>query len=306
MNAPAPLATIHLLSLASYAKRLVSEGVSKITVEDLTVCEFLKDLDLPVHLAISLTAGVRSVQHLAAAELAGADSVYLDALRVNRDFPLLRALIRVSRVPLHLYANVSCLSACPAKLAHYELFAENWTNESDRKNQAFYAFCSSVKLRNPVEWLQMPWIRPEDIVAYRDEGICQFKLADRMSSTAVLLDIARCYIYKRSPENLFSLMERDGMKFRSSLGAQSETHCLPSPLYIASSALPDNFIEHFRSGACRSRKPSCPTCRAISSQCIQADSDWLSLANMVNGSRRMALERFACRRCALETKLPST
>jgi len=131
-------------------------------------------------------------------------------------------------------------------------------------NDAYFAGCSIVKLRNPVEWIQMPWIRPEDVPVYVGEGILHFKLSDRLASTDTLLMIARSYLSITSPSDLFILIERDGAKFEI-LGDGNA----PKKLVINSNRIPNNFIDHFVDGSCISTDHKCRFCKSVARSAIE-------------------------------------
>lgn len=254
-----------------YLRRLIKLGVQRVTVGTLELCRRVKDVSPQVHVTMSITYGIRTPERLLAAVAAGADAVYLDGVFVNRDFKLLRELIGMRAVECRLYANMSCISTCPVVGKHYAVFAGPQDAETARKSDAFFAGCSLVKLRNEVEWIQMPWIRPEDISAYVQEGIVHFKLADRLAATPVLLGIAAAYLDGRSPQDIFPLMERDAIKYRMVL-ADPAGVTLP-PIVVDGSAIPEDFLEHFRSGACRSRDANCDYCGAIARQAVRIQAN---------------------------------
>jgi collagenase-like PrtC family protease len=253
----------------TYVQRLVDTGVDRITAGTPELCAFIKSFFSRVHVTISITYGTKSKNRLTEAELAGADAVYLDGVYVNRDFELLRTLLKQSRIECRLYANMSCISRCPVVGKHYQMFSGNQSSVTSRHNDAFFAGCSLVKLRNPVEWLQMPWIRPEDVVAYATEGVTHFKLADRLASTSTLVVIAASYLSAKSPDNLFDLMERDGVKYRL---LECETNLRNSktvPIFVHSKRLPSNFIAHFQKQGCTSSDTSCKFCVNLAHNAVE-------------------------------------
>jgi len=78
--------------------------------------------------------------------------------------------------------------------------------------------CSHMFLSQPVEFLRSPFIRPEDIHAYRDVGMDVIKLSDRTEAVEFLLRTARAYASGRYDGNLFDLIFRSGRKIRAGLG----------------------------------------------------------------------------------------
>jgi collagenase-like PrtC family protease len=255
----------------SYVRRLREIGVERFTAGSPEICRLVKEADPSLHVTMSITRGIRSLTRLHEAEAAGADALYLDGVFVNRDFALLRRLRDASRLEVRLYANMSCISACPVVQRHYQIFTGPQDPDTASRSDAYFAGCSAIKLRSPVEWIQMPWIRPEDLGVYVKEGIGMFKLADRLAPTDVLLRIAEAYLERASPPDMFELMERNAAKYSWLERPGSEE--APDPIAVHSKRIPDDFIEHFRSGACRSRDGDCPYCTAVAATAVEIDPD---------------------------------
>lgn len=111
----------------------------------------------------------------------------------------------------------------------------------------------------------MQWIRPEDICDYVHEGFKHFKLADRLAPTEILLNIAECYVKGRSPDNLFPLIERDGVKYRNA----QKCYNGDLPFVVSNKKIPNDFVEHFKSGDCYSTNEECEYCNAIAKRAIK-------------------------------------
>jgi hypothetical protein len=118
----------------------------------------------------------------------------------------------------------------------------------------------------------MPFIRPEDIGAYVREGITNFKLVDRFSPTSSLITIVRSYLRGCSPRNLFTLFERDGMKYRWLFdGSKTSSAAERKLIFVQAREIPQDFIEHFVSGFCRSANPACPVCSEVARKAVSVD-----------------------------------
>jgi hypothetical protein len=244
--------------LLKYVETLQAVGVRKLTVGLPQTVRAIKQSFPELKVVMSLSWDVRTVEQVREAEDAGVDSMYLSGPSVNRDFPLLRKLVQAATVPCGLYANVSCLSRCPVLHDHYALFAGDHGEAMITQNDAYFSSCSRVKMKDPVEWIQMPWIRPEDTGAYVDEGISFFKLADRLAPTETLRHTCESYLSGQSPVDLFPLIEGDGRKYKQILGADSSR-----PFRVDRSEIPPDFLKHFRYGTCRSTNPDCIYCREV-------------------------------------------
>lgn len=256
--------------LPTYLNHLLKLGIYRLTLGTPTLIRYVKNLFPEFHLTLSLTYGTKSLNQLQEAMEAGADAVYLDGVCINRDFKRLRKLLNFSRdkINIQLYANLSCISNCPVIRDHYMLFANFQNKLMSIVNDAFFAGCSLIKLKHPVEWIQTPWIRPEDISAYVREGIRHFKLSDRLAKSNILLQIAESYLKGISPEDIFVIIERGGAKYSLLKGVKNNPI-----LKVDNSKIPGDFINHFLSGQCNSTNPSCDYCTAIAEQAVQFDHD---------------------------------
>jgi collagenase-like PrtC family protease len=264
-NAICDMRDIDLSRFNDYLHDLYGIGVRKIIAHSPKLCEYIKKTQLDFNVTISSVYGIKSKKQLDEAYESFADSVYLDSIYINRNFELLRELKLYSRVPLKLYANVSCLSQCEKKDYHYSVLSQQNEEYQEYENDALFAYCSGEKIKKKINWLQMQWIRPEDIDIYYDEGFSHFKLTDRLAATDIMCKIAKQYLMGKSPDNLFSIIERDGAKYKKNL------NCKNKIISVISDKIPYNFIEHFRSGDCISNDIGCQYCNAVAGNAIKIE-----------------------------------
>jgi len=267
MNTVQSLDSELIEELPPYLDRLAQIGVRRLTVGTPALASFVKTIHPDFHVTISITWGASTLEQVWEIESAGADAVVLDAVKVNRDFELLRNLVKISGLECRLYANMSCLSNCPVVREHYDMFSNHQDETTALLNDAFFLGCCLVKMHNPIEWIQMPWIRPEDVPIYASEGISFFKLSDRLASSSTLSFIAKSYLSLESVEDLFPLIERDGAKFGVLYDSGKPR------MSVMNKKIPRDFIEHFRSGQCTSRDLSCDYCGEVASKSVDFDME---------------------------------
>ena len=209
-----------LRKVSSLLEYLASCGVSGVTVAHPLLLQFVKREFPHFRLNVSLIAGVDTVAAARNFEDLGVDVINLNPFTINRDFDSLRAIRRAVRCELELYANIPCLDHCPRRVAHYEYSgrASQETGNPEVSQDPFLMHCSYTFLSDPVEFLRSPFIRPEDVSAYREAGMDIIKLSDRTESTQFLLTTARAYAREKYDGNLFDLIFRGGRKIRSGLG----------------------------------------------------------------------------------------
>jgi hypothetical protein len=61
--------------------------------------------------------------------------------------------------------------------------------------------CNDLRLREPVNYLRANWIRPEDLPIYEEMGYHNFKIVERNTPTAILLERVKAYANRRYDGN---------------------------------------------------------------------------------------------------------
>ena len=209
-----------LREISNFLEYLAGCGVSGVTIAHPVLLQFVKREFPDFRLNVSLIAGVDTVAAARKFEDLGVDIINLNPFTINRDFDSLRAIRQAVRCELELYANIPCLDHCPRRVAHYEYsgHASQETGNPEVKQDPFLMRCSYTFLSEPVEFLRSPFIRPEDVSAYREAGMDIIKLSDRTESTEFLLSTARAYAEEKYDGNLFDLIFRGGRKIKSGHG----------------------------------------------------------------------------------------
>ncbi len=239
-----------LREVSNFLQYLAGCGVSGVTIAHPILLQFVKREFPDFRLNVSLIAGVDTVAAARKFEDLGVDVINLNPFTINRDFDALRGIRRAVRCELELYANIPCLDHCPRRVAHYEYSgrASQETGNPEVKQDPFLMRCSYTFLSEPVEFLRSPFIRPEDVSAYREVGMDILKLSDRTESTQFLLGTARAYAEGKYDGNLFDLIFRGGRKIRSGLGlAQPGLVAREIPVVIKNPVLDElGFIDQIK------------------------------------------------------------
>ncbi len=188
-----------------------------------------------LRIAVSTAAAIDSVDKALFFERQGASVLYLPEF-INRDLPLLRQIRRRTRTEVVLLANVGCLLQCPIRQYHINLVSHS--NESAELGTYVdypLMWCSREKALDPGQMLKSPWIRPEDLGAYEELGIDQFKLGGHEMDRAWIERVALAYAARRYEGDLNDLI----------LGFDHLEPYGRIPVRIANRAL-DGFIEFFQ------------------------------------------------------------
>lgn len=158
---------------------LCEAGARGVTVANPYLIELVREgfPELEVH--VSVLAGVDSARKASFYRDLGVTGIYL-APEVNRDFARLRAIRRAVDCRLSVLVNEGCLLQCPLSQYHANVVSHSAQSIDGRYHVDYcYMKCSRAKAAAPAEYLQMPWIRPEDLPVYERLGIDHAKLAGR-------------------------------------------------------------------------------------------------------------------------------
>lgn len=110
-------------------------------------------------------------------------------------------------VELELLANEICLYGCRHMKAHYRalsIFSQAGEGDFQEIN-SYFKRCNKIRRENPLELLNSPWIRPEDVRLYKKIGVDYLKLSGREETTEFLLRLARAYLMGKFKGNFLDL-----------------------------------------------------------------------------------------------------
>jgi collagenase-like PrtC family protease/predicted Zn-dependent protease with MMP-like domain len=182
--------------------------VDWITVSIPYLVEVIKSIAPRIRVSLSTFAYVDTLQKALEFEKLGVDEITLPE-GLNRNFPLLEKLIKNCDIQFQLIATNLCLAACPYRIYHSNSQAHA-SQKGHVTNGVTFDYCmlkcTEKVIRNPVEAIKSPWIRPEDISVYEKIGIENFKITERMKKTEVLEDIVKSYTNRRYEGNLNRLL----------------------------------------------------------------------------------------------------
>lgn len=154
-------------------------GASGVTLANPYVVELVRRSFPELEVHVSVLAGVDSPRKASFYRDLGVTGIYL-APEVNRDFRRLRSIRRAVDCRLSVLVNEGCLLQCPLTQYHANVISHSGESIAGRYHVDYCYFkCSQLKAAAPAEYLQMPWIRPEDLGRYEELGIDYAKLAGR-------------------------------------------------------------------------------------------------------------------------------
>lgn len=157
-----------------------------------------------VPISVSSFARIRSVAQAEYFLHLGADTLILE--EGNRDFPLIRGLVRTG-ARVEILTNQTCIRECPYRAHH--LNTSSLCSQPGGESLWFeYPLleCGLEVLRDPQKLIASIWVRPEDLHVYEEAGVSRFKISGRNQPTDWLVRVARAYTDRHYHGNLLDIL----------------------------------------------------------------------------------------------------
>lgn len=252
---------------------LAEIGARGVTLANPYLVELVRSSFPELEVHVSVLARVDSPRKASFYDDLGVTGIYL-APEANRDFGRLRAIRRAVDCRLSVLVNEGCLLQCP--LAHYHANVVSHSGESiaGRYHVDYCYFkCSQLKASAPAEYLQMPWIRPEDLVRYEEAGVDYAKLAGRekmgegpASHSDWIVAAATAYRRRRCEDLAALLVAVEAVApLRDAAGE-------PLRVRIDSRAL-DGFLDYFERDGCDMACGECRYCERWAERAVGFEGD---------------------------------
>lgn len=284
---------------------LESQAVDTITVATPFLLEIIKKRHPRFKVKVGIYAQVDTVKRAEYWDGLGADAINLASFSINRDFEKLTRIRQAVKADLVLIANHFCQPNCPYQIQHQNNHAH--ASGKDAKFLIDYPIfqCQHNRLRNPRLFIAAGWIRPEDLKAYETIGYTTFKLLERNIPSEEIVKRATAYHNRQFEGNLADLLLSWG--FKKTTPQFSFSHLVrtfrpwklklkkarmlmdfmkgqgmmfprggEAPITIDSSAIPNNFLDHFQKGSCLDRScDSCGYCAGIARKAVSIQPSFL-------------------------------
>ena len=242
----------------------------------------------------------------------GADYIVVSEVNIHREFKVLRAMREAAGdVELQLIVNNWCRQDC-AIAGNHAVGLSAASQQGSRGFPLDYCslVCNELRLREPVNYVRANWIRPEDLHLYEELGFHNFKIVERNTPTAILLDRVRSYAARRHEGNLLDLVQnyaypadklgpkaKDAysarrllkyfvkpravnlLKFRKVMAFGKAASVLyprqgPNPVVVDNRAL-DGFLDRFRTEGCQELDcERCRYCHEWAARAVHVDPSW--------------------------------
>ncbi len=183
---------------------LLDLGVDGFVVALPLLVELIRADHPEVPISVSTFARIRTATQADYYLDLGADTIVLE--EANRDFPLLKALVRRG-ARVEVLVNQSCLQGCPFRGHH--LNTSSLAAQPGNPCPEFeypIAECGREMLRDPSRLVSSILVRPEDLSVYEAAGVSRFKVSGRNHATPWLLRAARAYAGRSYPGDLLDIV----------------------------------------------------------------------------------------------------
>lgn len=194
--------------LATYEDRvrlLHKAGVEEWTVTSALLIELIHGMYPDDFIEVSTIAEVSTVEDARRWANLGADGVNLST-SINRDFHVIKNILRDGMLTPSVLANEACLWKCPWRRDCYNLSSHNSERGEDLFGYYPFRRCTEVRLANPSEWIRSRLVLPQWMKFYQEHtGIQWFKVAFRTHPIAVALPILEMYMEEQWKGNLLEL-----------------------------------------------------------------------------------------------------
>ncbi len=288
-------------------------GVDSVTVANIFFLKLIKKRFPRLKVRISshrYTDNPRKVRFWADA---GADYVVVSEVNIHREFKILEAMRKAAGddVELQLIVNNWCRQDC-AIAGNHAVILSDASRQTSKGFPLDYCslYCNYIRLTDPVNYIRANWIRPEDLHIYEDLGYENFKIVERNTPTAILLERVKAYYNRRYDGNLLDLVqnyaypydkftdrEKDSYSYRRMFKyfVKPKTINLikflkvvkfgqtasvlyplrgPNPVYIDNRKL-DGFINRFLKHSCQNVDcEECRYCHNWAEKVVEIDPEW--------------------------------
>lgn len=178
-------------------------GVNHLTLTTPSVMELVKDLAPDMKIKASAICEINSVKKMNHYKDIGVERFVVEP-DLTRNFAVLKNMVKLGKDMLEIIINDKCLRDCPYKIFHYNQTA----HDNDKRAESYYFMnCGVEKSSNPQNYLNLNWIRPEDLHLYETMGIRYFKVEGReFMEKGNIIKFLKAYIDESFDGNLLDLL----------------------------------------------------------------------------------------------------
>lgn len=182
---------------------LQNMGVNGLTLTTPGIIELVKSIAPGMNIKISAISQIDSVKKMKHYIDMGAERIVIEPA-VTKNFTLLRNMAAQGADKMEVIVNDKCMRDCPYRIFHYNQTAHD---NSERGKSFYFMSCGVKKSKDPQIYLNLNWIRPEDLHLYENIGIQNFKVEGReFVLDGDIVTLLKAYIGESFEGNLLDLL----------------------------------------------------------------------------------------------------
>ncbi len=188
-------------------RRLLSDlhniGIRNLTLTTPAIIELVKSIAPDMNIKASAICQINSVKKMNYYINSGVERFVVDP-DITRNFTLLRNMVELGMDKMEIIINDKCMKDCAYKIFHYNQTA----HDNNKRAESYYFMnCGVQKCGNPQAFLNLNWIRPEDLHLYENMGIRYFKVEGReFMLHGNMMKLLKAYIDESFDGNLLDLL----------------------------------------------------------------------------------------------------
>ncbi len=201
---------------------------------------------------------------------------------INRDLKMLKRIVSTGK-KVEILLNNLCLLDCPLAVYHGCVLGHSSQEEgptTKRFDDFSIMWCTSEKMKDPIEFIKSPWIRPEDVEKYEDIGIHNFKISGREKKTEWIVQRVKIYADRCYDGNLLDFLNPIFYGYPK----------YSPEIYIDNKKL-EGFIDFFLEGRCEGDCPSCSHCMTFSQEALSLRGDLEGYKQFLLEARNRVIEK---------------
>ena len=191
-------------------------GINRITIASPLVLELVRKYDKNIEIELSTILHIDTVTQIKYFKDKYNVKKVCNNLLKNRSFKFLENAAKYCNendIQLELMVNEFCgvgskgyATHCGFRDSCYLCHASNKTKDDALLFDNYpMGHCMDSRNSDPLNWLRVRWIRPEDIKIYNEIGINNFKITGRTGTTDYILKVANAYVSQNFEGNLLDL-----------------------------------------------------------------------------------------------------
>lgn len=156
-------------------KYLTNIGVKNLTLTTPAIIELIKHLAPDMNIKVSAICQIDSVEKMKHYLQLGIERFVLEP-SIIKNFPVLKNMTKLGSDKMEIILNDKCMRNCPFRIFHYNQTA----HDNSKEGESYYFMnCGVEKSRDLLRYLNLNWVRPEDLYLYQRMGIQYLKIEGR-------------------------------------------------------------------------------------------------------------------------------